>query len=285
MPNLFGVRKFVNEFLEEWPIAFMNDYGAREWLSEREATKNGVEKQGLKYKAVEKSQTLELAPPMFYPAIATELFNEIYGMNDIKELFKRALYSEKLIHILLVGPPACAKSSFLEELSKLEGSYFTVGSNSTKSGMVDALFELKPRFLIVDELEKMSVKDQTVLLSLMEGGMISETKHKKIRQTQLNTAVFAAANSTDNLLDPLLTRFFVIHLKPYGFEEFREITIRVLNEKEEIDSHTATIITDAVWNKMKSANVRDCLRIGRLARSPEEVTKMVNIFMKYNGTS
>jgi Holliday junction DNA helicase RuvB len=288
MINLFGVRKFVNEFMEEWPIAFMDDYRAKEWLSEKEASKNGVEKKGLKCNttgpAVEKSQILELAPPMSYPATATELFNEIYGMDDIKELFKRAVYSEKPIHLLLVGPPACAKSSFLQDLCKLEGSYFTVGSNSTKSGMVDALFELKPKFLIIDELEKMSIKDQTVLLSLMEGGMISETKHKKTRQTRLDTTVFAAANSSDNLLNPLLTRFLVIHLKPYSFEEFREISIRVLNEKEEIDSYTATIIADAVWNNTKSANVRDCLRIGRLARSSEEVTKIVNIFMKYNGT-
>jgi hypothetical protein len=29
-------------------------------------------------------------------------------------------------------------------LMKLDGSYYTLGSNSTKSGMVAALFELEP---------------------------------------------------------------------------------------------------------------------------------------------
>jgi hypothetical protein len=33
-------------------------------------------------------------------------------------------------------------------LLKLKGSYFTIGSTSTKSGMVDALFDIKPRYLI-----------------------------------------------------------------------------------------------------------------------------------------
>lgn len=93
------------------------------------------------------------------------IFDDIYGLDDIKQLFMRAISSEKQIHLLLVGPPACAKSLFMQEIIKLDGSYFTLGSNSTMSGMVDALFELEPRFLIIDELEKMSVKDQTILLS------------------------------------------------------------------------------------------------------------------------
>jgi len=33
--------------------------------------------------------------------------------------------------------------------------------------------------------------------------------------TQLKTWVFASANNADKLLAPLLTRFTVIHLKPY----------------------------------------------------------------------
>jgi Holliday junction DNA helicase RuvB len=279
MLNLFEVRKFFNKFLEEWTIVFMDDYSAKEWLSENKGQKQAV------HHLIEPRQSMETALTMPYTTDMSELFNEIYGLDDIKELFRRAISSEKPIHILLVGPPACAKSSFLQELSKMEGSYYTVGSNSTKSGMVDVLFEMKPKFLIVDELEKMSVKDQTVLLSLMEGGTVSETKHKRTRQAQLNTCVFAAANSTDKLLDPLLTRFCILYIKPYGFGEFREVTIRVLKEKEGTDPRTAELIADVVWNKMKSANIRDCLRVGRLARSSEEIPQIVNIFIKYDGKS
>ena len=135
----------------------------------------------------------------------------------------------------------------------------------------DALFELKPRFLIIDELEKMSVKDQTVLLSLMEGGIISETKHRKTRQTQLNTSAFAASNSTDNLLPPLLTRFSVLHLQPYSFEVFRGITRKVLNREGGISSAIADIISDAVWNQMKSVNIWDCIRIANTATTINDI--------------
>jgi ATP-dependent Lon protease len=49
----------------------------------------------------------------------------------------------------------------------------------------------------------------------MESGLLSEVKHRQQRMTQLKTWVFASANNADKLLAPLLTRFTVIHLKPY----------------------------------------------------------------------
>jgi Holliday junction DNA helicase RuvB len=44
-------------------------------------------------------------------------------------------------------------------LTKLERSYYAVGSSSTKSGIFDYLFEYRPRYFIIDELEKMNKKD------------------------------------------------------------------------------------------------------------------------------
>ncbi|HJT85970.1 MAG TPA: AAA family ATPase [Nitrososphaeraceae archaeon] len=223
-------------------------------------------------------------------------FNNIVGYDDIKELFRRTIISsaDKQIHILLCGPPASAKSLFMQHLIKLENSYFTLGSHSSKSGMIDALFEKQPRYLIVDEIDKMSPKDQTVLLSLMETGIIAETKYKRAREIQLKTSVFATANETKKLLQPLLTRFSVLHLPPYTFEEFRKITQRVLCYEEEcIDIDIADFISDAVWSKMKSANIRDCIRIGHMvaataASANKEPLKkadalwFIETFLKYN---
>ncbi|MGH9978632.1 MAG: hypothetical protein ACRD8Z_22795, partial [Nitrososphaeraceae archaeon] len=113
-----------------------------------------------------------------------ELFSNIVGYEDIKKLFHLSLYSkERPVHILLVGPPASAKTLFMLECMKLERSYFTLGSHSTKSGMIEYLFEKRPRYLIIDEIEHMPLKDQTALLSLMETGIIAETKFQKARNT------------------------------------------------------------------------------------------------------
>lgn len=182
---------------------------------------------------------------------------------------------------MLVGPPACAKSLFMEHLMKLDNSLFTLGSHTTKSGMIDALFERRPRFLVVDEIEKMAKKDQTVLLSLMEGVTISETKYTQCRETILTASVFATANSKDNLLAPLLTRFCVLHLKPYSFEEFQEITRTVLS-REGVDIDIANEIAHIVWTKMNSRNIRDCVRLSRMANNTsEDLHQIVNTLVKY----
>ena len=134
-----------------------------------------------------------------------------------------AIRAERPVHLLLCGPPSSWKSLFMSSLTRLERSYYAVGSSPTKSGIFDYLFEHRPRYFIVDELEKMNKRDQTSLLNLMESGILSELKHKQQRTTQLKTWVFDSCNSTDKLLPPLLTRFRDIHFKPYTEEEFVEI--------------------------------------------------------------
>ena len=144
----------------------------------------------------------------------------------------------------------------MSSLTKLERSYYTVGSSSTKSGIFDCLFERRPRYLIIDEIEKMSKRDQASLLGLMESGLLSELKHRQQRMTQLKTWVFASANNADKLLAPLLTRFTVIHLKPYTKEEFVEIAVNVLNRDEGIEKDVARFIAEVVFDKL-SSNIRE----------------------------
>lgn len=210
------------------------------------------------------------------------LFDDIYGFEDVKDLFEMAIHAERPVHLLLCGPPASAKSLFMRSLTKLERSYYAVGSSSTKSGIFDYLFEYRPRYFIIDELEKMNKKDQTSLLNLMESGIISELKHNQQRTTQLKTWVFASCNSTEKLLPPLVTRFRDIHFKPYTEEEFIEIAVNVLDREEGGDRDVALIIADGVFNKLQSSNIRECVRIARLVKNdPSQVNRIIDTFAKY----
>jgi Holliday junction DNA helicase RuvB len=98
--------------------------------------------------------------------------------------------------------------------------------------MIDYLFDKRPRYLIVDEIEHMPMKDQTALLSLMEAGIISETKFQKTRNTHLKTWVFASSNATDRMLTPLLSRFVVLHFKQYSLGSFHEVCVHILGREE-----------------------------------------------------
>jgi Holliday junction DNA helicase RuvB len=169
---------------------------------------------------------------------------------------------------------------FLTEIMRHhKTSYFVVGSNTTKAGLVNQLFERRPKILLIDELEKMSTTDQTSLLHLMETGIISETKINKTRQMELTSWVFATANSCEKIIEPLLSRFVVLEVPEYTFEQFREIVVARL-KKENIDKPKALAIAEKVWHELDSKDIRDVIKVGRLASSSEEVSFVVKMLKK-----
>jgi Holliday junction DNA helicase RuvB len=209
-----------------------------------------------------------------------QLFDNIVGHNDVKKLFRLSFSADRPVHILLVGPPASAKTLFMLECMRLERSYFTLGSHSTKSGMLDYLFDKRPRYLIIDEIEHMPLKDQTALLSLMETGIIAETKFQKTRNTQIKTWIFATSNSTQRMLTPLLSRFLVLHFKQYKYASFHEVTVHLLRTQG-TSKEIAAAIADAVWSKMKSKDIRDCIKISQLAKTIDDIKWIVDTLRTY----
>ena len=209
------------------------------------------------------------------------LFENIIGYDNIKKIFSFAISSHLPVHILLVGPPGSAKTLFLMECMNLQRSYFTLGSHSTKAGMVDYLFTNRPRNLIIDEIEYMPIKDQAALLSLMETGILSETKFEKTRKSVMKTWVFASCNNEKKLLTPLLSRFLILHFKKYNYESFLKITKHLLLKECNLESNVSIQIAHLVWNKLKSRDIRDCIKIGRLSKNIEDVNLIVNTLKQY----
>jgi len=204
-------------------------------------------------------------------------FEEIIGHNDIKQIFVKAIRSKRPVHLLLVGSPGSAKTMFLTEIMRHhKASYFVVGSNTTKAGLVNELFERRPKFLLIDELEKMNKTDQTALLNLMETGIISETKINKTREMELTSWVFATANSFEKIIEPLLSRFAILETPEYSFEEFTEIALTRLR-KEDIGESLARIIAEKVWNELGSKDIRDVIKVGRLASSSKDVSFIIKM--------
>jgi len=207
------------------------------------------------------------------------------GYDDIKKIFTYALNSSLPVHILLVGPPGSAKTLFLMECMKLSRSYFTLGSHSTKAGMLDYLFNNRPRNLIIDEIEYMAIKDQAALLSLMETGILSETKFEKTRKSVMRTWVFASCNNEKKLLTPLLSRFFVLYFKKYDYRTFEKISNHILSRECNLDLDISTLIANLVWSKLKSRDIRDCIKIGRICKNKDDVNMIVNTLRRYDNTN
>ncbi len=78
--------------------------------------------------------------------------------------------------------------------------------------------------------------DQSVLLSLMEGGVVARLKKRMREMERMKTWVFGAANRDDGIWKELRSRFFTIYLKEYSQADYIQITRAVLISREKVEN-------------------------------------------------
>jgi hypothetical protein len=72
------------------------------------------------------------------------------------------------------------------------------------------------------------------------------------------------------------------YFRPSQEEEFVEIVVNVLDREEGVDRDIALLIADGVYNRLKSSNIRECVRIARLARNDiTQINLIVDMFARY----
>ena len=194
-----------------------------------------------------------------------DLFNDIIGHEEVKELLKACLLADKPVHVLLAGPPALAKTLFLWDIEQAAGekTVWLVGSATSKAGLWDLVVERQPQVLLIDELDKMNAADTAALLSMMEGGRL--VRAKKGRELNLSHPlwVVAATNRLDVLSPELKSRFAVRKIEAYSRSDFLTVVKGVLVRKENVTLEIAEEIAGKLDGKTQ--DVRDAARVARLA--------------------
>lgn len=207
--------------------------------------------------------------------IPNNLFDFILGHDQIKDLLWRSIQAERPVHILLVGPPATAKSMFLGELARLPFSRFALGGSTRKGGLEDYLLEFRPRYLIIDEIDKMDMRDMSVLLSLMESGVVARLKKRMREMERMTTWVFGGANRDNNIWPELKSRFFSIHLREYSEADFISISREVLITREKVDPGLASHIARLLSHQTR--DVREAVHFGRLCKTVDDVNQLLKL--------
>ena len=250
---------------------------AKKWyiLKDRESAKKALEEYERKMeerqqKAVETTRELP-----------EDLFDVIEGYDDLKEFIKMSLRADEPLHILLAGPPGTAKSLFLMEIERLGARFITAGT-STKVGIRDIIYDELPRILIIDEIDKIAdTNDLSALLTWMEHGRIIVTKHGLKDERRGKGWVFAAANTLRRLAPELIDRFEVFHIQPYTKEQFIRVVTGYLTKRKGVPEDLARYIAEKVQEY--SISVREAIRVSRVAKTKDEVDKVIKIIKRYRG--
>jgi hypothetical protein len=69
----------------------------------------------------------------------------------------------------------------------------------------------------------------------------------------------------------------VVELAPYTYEQFYEISVHLLTVGHKVSQNIAKNISDKVW--ASSRNIRDCVRVGRIAKSVDDIQFLVGTFL------
>lgn len=210
-----------------------------------------------------------------------DLFDDVIGYEDVKWVLRRALTTDDIVNVLLIGPPGSAKTVFLMAMQDLEGAQFVSGKSSSGPGVLDVMFDETPRYLAIDEFDDMDKETQRVLSQHMDTGIVDETKHKKNRSMKTNTNTFGSANSATGIIRQVQDRFVDLHFEKYNQEEFYEICEHLLPRREGVTPEEAKTIADEIWKIEGGANVRKAISVARLSRGdPKKVTDVLEDYSK-----
>jgi len=277
-----------------WFMRILHDKGLVQVLfKSRSATCYGVPEETLKAiesilskgaEEVEGAEVYEEPEAAEMPEPTVEMFSDIVGLDDIKELVVKVLKADKPVHLLLVGPPASAKTMILEAISERYGVPIILAGTSTKAGLREFIVENKPTIMLIDELDKIANPlDLSVLLTWMQSQRLTVTLASRRVTVKCPSVckVIAAANRADKLPPELLSRFTVVKIKPYTERDVYEICVNVLTRKEGKSREVAEMIARAVVEKLRSRDPRDCIKIARLAKEIEDIDRIIEIMMRH----
>lgn len=213
-----------------------------------------------------------------------DIFAPIVGCEDIKEALQMIAFAGRRFNVLMEGPPATAKSLFLRGLARVPGAYMATGSRVTAAGLTEALDLYRPPILVLDEADKTPQLALSVLLSVMEGGLVTVTKHGTHESFQVECSVVGACNTSSRMPPELRSRFGVhLHLSPYTEDEFLEVSRRVLiRDHEDMDEDLALEIGQAVWDHL-DRDFRTASSLAQMLKEPtlEEVQRWTTFLTKY----
>jgi DNA replicative helicase MCM subunit Mcm2 (Cdc46/Mcm family) len=136
-----------------------------------------------------------------------------YGLQKTKR--------KRRLHTLLLGKPGTGKTEIMLWWQDNLQGIMVNSENTSKTGLVgDArggeitpglLVQFDGNFVLLDELDKMSMQDQNGLLQAMEEGSYKIIKGKHRQKFQAEIRVIASANEVKKIQPPLIDRFDFIY--------------------------------------------------------------------------
>lgn len=186
----------------------------------------------------------EEKPPLA-KRVMPENLNEFVGQNHLVGFNKpiRTMIEKKILHsMILVGPPACGKTTLANVISKEFNLFFIKESALTlDSDSLKKIFNISSqKVLFIDEIHRLVKPKQDMLLGPLERGEI-----------------YIIGATTENplfIMQPALrSRVFVFELMPLSDEEKKKIILNAIQKDRFFSNYDIDFENNALENLIKSS--------------------------------
>lgn len=239
-------------------------------------------KKTLEEQALEKARQKQQEEYENQPRI--KIFKKIVGYDEIKAIMELALTSEYNINILLNGTAGTGKTQFLKCIQDYypEISGFLDCSLASQAGLRDFLEANQHiEILLLDEISRLTQKDQETLLNLAQYGRFTYTKNKRHTDLQFdNLKIIATSNNAECLISPIFDRFDVFELPPYTIEQIKDIARQNLKNKIKDIDLLEEILNKAV-NDLNLTTARDIIDMGKMIKTYEDLDLYIQAKKKF----
>jgi len=206
---------------------------------------------------------------------AETLFAKLIDLDIQKRIIRDSIYAKDPVNIILIGPPGCGKSTFLECIQEAfpHHSHWLDSTTSTGIGMIERIVEKAKhlRFILCDELEKFNMNDRESLLGILNNGNLSrDLKRVKIRLTGLKIWFIATCNNIDKIKreqPEFLDRCLIIKVPELDFDTFLFVAGKRLQREQGIHSEKiARYIAARVYHEFgNETKMRRAIRLARMS--------------------
>ena len=190
-------------------------------------------------KLAEQSKSFDFLSRYICPHLVGEEFELVRNATLLLQVTEYDVHTRLRLHELLIGPAGTGKTDFLIWFREHMQGIMINAEMTSKTGLVgDArggnitpgvLADYDGNLIMIDELDKMTSKDQNGLLQAMEEGEYMIVKGKKRRRFRAEIRIIASANELGKISRPLLDRFdFVFNITIPSREERARYVPRIV---------------------------------------------------------
>ena len=94
--------------------------------------------------------------------------------------------------------------------------------------------------------------------------------------------IFATCNNVNKLSIEMRSRFLKFYLKEYSQEEFNMIAINIVTDRFNRTQEFAQKLAQAIWYNLGSKNIRDVIKVARLAKNESDIDMIIEAIQDYS---